>query len=125
MTRARAASFILRLGVTFAFLYPPLSALTDPYAWLGYFPHFLRGHVPDLVLLHAFGFLEVVIALWILSGRRIFVPATLATLLLLAIVLFDARDFQILFRDLAIAAAALSLAITAAPRRLAASPESN
>ena len=111
MNSQSLANFLLRLGVAFAFLYPPLSALTDPSSWLGYLPSFARGYVPDLVLLHAFGALEAVIAVWILSGKRIFVPSLAATVILLAIVVLNLRDFEVVFRDLSIAAMAAALAI--------------
>lgn len=104
---------LLRLGVAFAFLYPPINALSDPYSWLGYFPSFTRGFVPDMVLLHGFGLVEVVLALWILSNKKIFIPSLLATGILLGIILFDFQDFQIIFRDVTIAAAAAALAVGA------------
>lgn len=107
----RAAMMVLRIGVAFSFLYPPIDALLDPYSWLGYFPAFMRGYVPDMVLLHSFGIFEVVIALWILSGVRIRYPSIIAALVLCAIVFFDSNNFSVLFRDLSIAAAALSLAL--------------
>jgi len=123
MRNAIWADRILRLGVAFAFLYPPFSALSDPYSWLGYFPPaiklFAESHgIQDFVLLHGFGVVEVVLALWLLSGKKIYVPATLMALMLLAIVVFDADSFEILFRDLAIALAALSLAVGHWPRRV-------
>jgi hypothetical protein len=110
---ANSAHLILRIGVAFAFLFPPIDAIFNPYSWVGYFPSFMHGILPDLVMLHLFGTVEVVIALWILSGKRIFWPAALATLMLLAIVVFNAADFEVLFRDLAIAAESLSLTLGA------------
>ncbi len=115
MDRERVVDLVLRIGLAFAFLYPPLSALSDPYSWIGYFPTFMQGIVPDMALLHAFGVVEVVIALWLLSGWRVFWPACLALLMLLGIVVFNLRDFQILFRDVAIACMALALAVRHAP----------
>ncbi|MCE9541883.1 hypothetical protein K8R03_05005 [Candidatus Kaiserbacteria bacterium] len=112
MTRDSVSNIILRVGVAFAFLYPPIDALANPYSWIGYFPPFMHGYISDTVLLHSFGALEVVIALWILSGWRIFWPSLLATLMLLSIVIFDFNDFEVLFRDLSIAAAAAALAVT-------------
>jgi hypothetical protein len=117
--RQHLSEVLLRIGVAFAFLYPPINALSNPDSWLGYFPSFMRGFVPDLVLLHAFGALEVLIALWILSGWRIFAPSLLATVMLLAIVGFDYRNFEVIFRDLAIASASAALAVLNAPRRTA------
>lgn len=106
----KTAHLLLRIGVGFAFLYPPISAIFAPDSWIGYFPSFLLGIAPDLVLLHSFGLLEVAIALWILSGRRIFIPSTLASILLVSIVAFNLQNFEVVFRDLSIACTALALA---------------
>jgi hypothetical protein len=103
---------VVRIGVAFAFLYPAIDEIFDPYSWIGYFPKWVHGYVPDLVLLHSFGAVEVIIALWILWGRRIFWPSLVAVCILMAIVLSDFADFQILFRDMTIAAAALALAVS-------------
>ena len=108
---SRAMDIILRLGLAFAFLYPPIAALMDPYSWMGYLPQFVRGYAPDLVVLHVFGLLEIVIGIWILSGNKIFLPSLAALGVLIAIVLLNLQDFQIIFRDLSIAAIALALAI--------------
>ncbi|MBI5003924.1 hypothetical protein HZC00_02430 [Candidatus Kaiserbacteria bacterium] len=119
MNRDRVADLVLRAGVAFAFLYPPISAFVDPNAWIGYFPKFLLGFVPDPVLLHGFGSIEVIIALWILSGKRIFIPACIAMLMLVAITVFNLTSFQVVFRDLSIAAMALALAILHMPHKRA------
>jgi hypothetical protein len=113
------ADFLARFGLAFAFLYPPLDALLDPYTWVGYIPSFLRGIAPNMVLLHGFGLIEVALALWILSGRKIFIPSLLAAAILFAIVLFNltASDFQVLFRDVSIAFLALSLAAAHRPQK--------
>lgn len=106
---------LLKGGVAFAFLYPPIDALFHPEAWIGYFPQALHAAaaaagISDLVLLHSFGLIEAIIALWILFGRKVHIPATLALLVLLAIVFSDLADLQILFRDIAIALSAAALA---------------
>src|SRR3989344_9404318 len=109
------ANLVLRIGLAFAFLYPPINALFDPNAWIGYFPPIMRGIVLDMVLLHSFGLIEVVIALWILSGWRIFLPSVGAALMLISIVVMDFSEFQVVFRDLSIAAIAIALAIQNPP----------
>lgn len=111
MSTGKLPQIILRIGTAFAFLYPPVNALFDPYAWTGYFPPFVKGYVPDEVLLHGFGIVEVVIALWILSGWRVFWPSVAATAMLLGIVAFNLPNFQVLFRDLSIAAIPFALAV--------------
>lgn len=111
MLRDRTIRLLLRSGIAFAFLYPPINALFDPYTWLGYFPKFMHGILPDALLLHGFGAVEVALALWILSGKNIFIPSAVATLMLLAIVLFNLQDFQIVFRDVSLAAMSAALAL--------------
>lgn len=111
MNAENMANFALRIGLAFAFLYPPLNALVDPVSWIGYFPPFVKGFVPDLVLLHAFGIVEIVLAIWILSGWRIFWPSLAAAAMLLGIVVFNPGNFQVLFRDISLVALALALAM--------------
>ena len=110
------ADLVLRAGLAFAFLYPAVDEIFDPYSWFGYIPHFLVQaahsiHIPDMVLLHSFGALEVIIALWVLSGRKIFWPSAAAAFILAAIVITDLQDFQVIFRDVAIMAIAVALAM--------------
>ena len=111
MTLDKSALLVLRVGVAFAFLFPALNALVDPFAWIGYFPPFTRGIVSDTLLLHVFGAVEILLALWVLSGWRIFWPSAAMTAMLLGIVVFNPNEFQILFRDLSIAAMSFALAM--------------
>lgn len=114
----RTAQLLLRLGVAFAFLYPPVNAVIDPYSWVSYFPSFLRDlPIGEMVLLHIFGAVEVVIGLWILWGKRLFVPSVAAFVVLALIVLANLGDFQVLFRDISIAAMALALAVLNRPKQ--------
>ncbi len=117
MTRDSFADWVLRLGLAFAFLYPPLNALGDPNAWIGYFPQFTRGIIDDTLLLHVFGVVEVIIAAWILWGKYVFWPAAAASAMLVGIVVFNPSEFQVIFRDLSIASIALYLAIRHFPSR--------
>src|SRR3989344_445044 len=117
----RLADIVLRAGVAFSFLYPPVNALSDPNSWIGYFPQFVRElnasiGLSDLTLLHAFGVFEVLLALWILSGWKIFWPSLAAVGMFLGIVVFNTSQFTVLFRDLSIAAAALALALVHLPK---------
>lgn len=112
MRREQLAHGLLRTGAAFAFLYPPLAAVFDPVSWFSYFPHFIRAlPIDSLVLLHGFGAVEIVLALWVLSGWKIRVPAFLMTVILLAIVASNPAQMDIVFRDLSIAAVTLALAL--------------
>ena len=114
---------VLRAAAAFALLYPPISAWFEPDAWLGYVPGFARAAAAslgagDLVLLHSFGAVEIIIALWILSGQKIFWPSLAATATLLTIVVANFQEFPVLFRDLSIAGLTLGLALKNSPRNL-------
>lgn len=104
---------LLRIAVAVSFLYPPLSALIDPYSWIGYFPQFLMELAGDhqMLMLHVFGGVEVLLALWILFGKRIFIPSVIAAVMLFAIVLLNWNQMEVLFRDISIALAAIALAL--------------
>lgn len=123
---SRAAQWILRIGVAFAFAYPALNAVSNPDSWIGYFPQFLlTSGVPHEVLLHGFGVVEIILAVWILWGWRIEAPAAIATLMLVAIVVLNLTQFEVLFRDLSIAAASAALAADAWAKRKRAALEAS
>lgn len=109
----KAVEHILRAGLAFAFIYPAVAGYLNPFSWIGYFPEFLRDSVGnDTLLLNGFGSLEIAIALWTLSGWRIFVPSILAAVILVGIILFNAAQMDVIFRDVSILAIALALALT-------------
>lgn len=109
----RNPQLLLRIAIAGAFLYPAVAALMVPAAWLGYFPHFIIGIIPDAMLIIGWSLLEAVLALWILSGKNIFVPSLVAAILLFAIVVLNLSLIDIVFRDVALALVALYLALTA------------
>jgi uncharacterized membrane protein YphA (DoxX/SURF4 family) len=109
MQSKKLVSIILRVSLAFAFIYPAVSAVLDPSSWIGYFPPFLLGYIPDMVLLHSFGAAEVILALWLLWGWKAQIPAAVMALILLAIVVFNTAQFEITFRDLSIMGMAIAL----------------
>lgn len=106
---------LLRVGVAFALIYPAVSAFFTPDSWIGFFPPFVRdvlGSEATLeYALHLFGLLEVTLGVWILAGKKIFLPATIATLILFLIVVFNISLLDILFRDIPIMLMAMALAL--------------
>jgi hypothetical protein len=117
--RSTYPDILLRLGLAFAFLYPAIDAWFNPFTWLGYVPSFAYILWPwsHLVFLHLFGAAEILLALWVLSGWKIGVPSALMGFLLLLIVVVNPNQFEVVFRDLAIAAAAFALALRHLPHR--------
>jgi len=107
---------LLRIGLSFAFLYAALAAYITPTSWIGYFPQFMRSLAPsDTLLLNSFGIFEVAIGLWILSGKRIFIPSVAGALALAGIVIFNTSQMAVVFRDISIMF--MAIALTAAHYR--------
>lgn len=113
---SRSVDIFLRLGLALAFIFPALNAVFDPYAWVGYLPMFVRDFLPELLVLHVFGLIQVVLGIWILSGRYIFWPTVGAGGILILVLLFNLGEFQTLFRDVSVLFMALALAVMHRPR---------
>jgi uncharacterized membrane protein YphA (DoxX/SURF4 family) len=110
VTRASAAAWFLRVGLAFVFTYAAVTSLVDPAAAATYFPPQLPSDLVVDVLLPAFAAYEVALALVLLSGRHTYGAAVVAALTLAGIVVVNADAFGVLFRNVAIACAALALA---------------
>lgn len=115
--REKISSLILRLGLAFAFIYAGVAGFIDPNSWIGWFPPFARGFVPDTTLLAIWGVFEIVLALWILSGKNIFWPSLVASLSLAGLILTNLSQMDVIFRDVTILAVAVALAIANFPEK--------
>jgi uncharacterized membrane protein YphA (DoxX/SURF4 family) len=100
---------VLRLSLALAFLYPALSGFIAPQNWVGYFPPFLFDFASPEALLTFFGIFEVLLALWILSGRYAVWANSIAGALLALIVLFNFPQMNVVFRDISLIGLAIAL----------------
>lgn len=66
---------------------------------------------PAQLLLAVFSFYELVLSIWILSGKKTFYAAILAAATLVGIIVSNISQTDILFRDFAIFFAAAALAV--------------
>jgi hypothetical protein len=116
-TRERVVEILLRIGVAIAFIYPAVEASFYPNSWVGFFPPWMVENLPfsKEFLLHLFGASEIVIAVWILVGKRIFIPSMLAIVYLSSIVILNWKFMDLLFRDIAILVIPTVLAIQSYP----------
>jgi uncharacterized membrane protein YphA (DoxX/SURF4 family) len=104
--------------LAFAFAYAAISAFITPSAWVGYLPGFVFDlPIPATTLLALFGVGEIILALWLLSGRQTFIASVIAFFLLIAIPVLHLEQMSILFRDVALAMVALALAVWNWPYR--------
>lgn len=105
------STLLLRIALAFVFFYPAYGFWKHPADWLGYVPVFVKNvGIPESTLLLLLAAFHLILAMWLLSGWRIFAPAIVATLFLFGIVYFNFNQLNILFRDISIALAALALA---------------
>ncbi len=112
MTKENFAWALIRIGVAFSFIYAAIAGFVEPDAWIGYFPPFAQNIFTNSnLLLDIFGVVQIVIALWILSNKKIFLPSLAATFLLLGIIVFNWGAMDIMFRDVSIMFAALALVV--------------
>lgn len=116
---SKTSSLLIRISLAFAFLYPAYGFWKHADAWIGYIPSFVKeatilasmGISQNILLLLIGGF-HVIIALWILSGWRIFIPSLVIALFLISIVYFNQNQLNVLFRDISLALVALALAFS-------------
>lgn len=111
MNNQKTALFLVRLGVAFAFVYAAISGFISPQDWIGYFPAFMQNILPGTGIVAVWGIVELILGLWILSGKRIFIPSLLAALAMIGVILFNFAQMDVLFRDVSIALAAAGLAV--------------
>lgn len=106
------ALFVLRLAIAFTFVYAGISGFINPSNWIGYFPTWLvLPGISAETLLIVWGIFEILLGAWILFGRKIFIPSVIAALLLFGITALNFIQIEVLFRDIGLGLAALSLAI--------------
>ena len=104
-------SFFLRSGIAIVFIYAAISAFLNPLAWAGYVPSFVQSIIPVNIFLHMHSIGNIIIGLWLLSGRKTFYASIVSSLALFFIVIFNITSLDIIFRDIAILFASIALAI--------------
>lgn len=105
------ASFFLRLGLAFSFAYAAVSGFMAPEMWIGFLPQWAGAIASPRTLLVVFGAYELLLAGFLVMGIRRFETAILAGLTLVAITAANFGVFDVTFRDVSLALAALALAI--------------
>lgn len=109
MKNERLISFLLRIGIAIAFLYAAIAAFLDPFSWIGFLPAWIDSIIPRGALLSLFSLYEILLALWLLSGKMSFHAAMVSSATMGAIIVFNISSLDILFRDVPILFAALAL----------------
>lgn len=111
MQNAKLVHILLRVSIASVFLYAAVATTLQPDVWIWYMPALLRDHFPHQLLLGGFSFYEVVLSLWVLSGKQTFYAASLASLTLIGIIVANLQVLDVVFRDFAIFFASTALAV--------------
>jgi uncharacterized membrane protein YphA (DoxX/SURF4 family) len=118
-SREKIAWLVLRIGVALPLLYAAFGSLTNPNDWIGYFPGFIQSLAPAKFLLVGHAIFTGILALWLLSGKKIFLPSILAALFATGIIITNWNELEIVFRDITLVAAGIALALHAySPKRI-------
>ncbi len=120
----RSTSWLLALGLAFVFGYAAVSAFVSPATYRAYLPSFLPlpSQSTTDMLLRLFALYETGLAIGVLTRRFRHCAALLAAATLAAIVAVNGDAFEVLFRNVAIALAALALAQLSPSRHKVVSP---
>jgi hypothetical protein len=119
MNREAIVKLTLRIALVWGLLYPACSAFIHPIDWIGFFPHFLRGHfIPDAVLLGISSIVDILLAAWFVYGRYLFIPSAFSTLWFGLIFLFNFNLLELNYANLSLAIISLALAFWTYPRVL-------
>jgi len=108
---SQAAALVLRLGLAFIFAYAGIASFLSPLEWTGYLPSFVGALVPATLAVQLMAFVEVVLAVWLVSGVYLFYASIASTVLLAGITVANLGLLVITFRDVGLVAAALALTL--------------
>lgn len=113
MERKNLISFFLRLAISIPFLYAAMAAFLTPESWIGFLPGWIGLIMPVEIALSAFSIYQIVLSLWLLSGKWLQYSSPLASVTLLGITIFNLGALDIVFRDVGLLLAAVSLILLA------------
>jgi hypothetical protein len=109
MDNNRLATVLLRIGLAFVLVYASVEIYIHPENFLKYIPKLILQSVPINHFLDSFGIIEVMLAVWLLSGWKGHYPSFLCVLMMVGIVAFNMEHFNVLFRNVAIAFGGMAL----------------
>ena len=107
------AKVLLGVGLAFVFAYAGISSLQQPLEWIAYVPHVLTHTVSATTAIRVIAVVELVLALWLLSGKYAKYAALVSAVMLIGIVVSNFGQMLITFRDVGLVFMALALFVSA------------
>jgi uncharacterized membrane protein YphA (DoxX/SURF4 family) len=111
-SKQKWVALLLRVGLASVFAYAAISSFVTPSDWVGFLPRFALHIGSTEVLLKLFSSFEIMLALWLLSGKLVKYAALVSAVLLAGIVVLNPKLLPITFRDVGLAFAAAALWFT-------------
>ena len=107
--------YILKIGLAFTLLYAGIAALLHPLDWIGFVPSWVTSFgITRELALRGHSFVEIILAVWLLTHWQKKLAAGLIAADILVIILingFGRSVFPVTFRDVGLLAIALYLAL--------------
>ena len=110
-SKKKWASFFLRMGIAFSFIYVGVMAFSNPSSWIGFIPLFIENFISRGSFLIIHGIFNLLLGVWLLSNWKIFYASLISVFILFSIFIFNLNSFDIVFRDISILLAAIALGI--------------
>jgi len=111
MDRKELAVFFLRAGLAFALIYVGISTFVNPNFWIGFVPSAVEIILSKEMFLRIHGAFDILLGFWFVINKRIEYAALLTALSMFAIIAFNYKALDVIFRDITIFFAALALAV--------------
>ncbi len=103
---------LLRLGLAFPLLFAAVIAFYNPLLWADYIPDTVSFlPVNEITVIYLLGLIDAFLGFWILWGKRLLFPSVASAVLFGAIILSNADNFTVVFRDIASLSIAVVLAV--------------
>lgn len=111
MEHQKYASLSLRIGIAVTFAYAALASFRNLENWIGFFPSFMLNIIPETILLTSFSAVEIILAIWLLSGKWTLYAALVSAALFLGITVTNLGVLDLVFRDVGLGFAAIALTV--------------
>lgn len=109
--RGYLAPLLLRAGLATVLAYAAIASIVSPNDWIGYVPIFVRDIIPATTALSILAIIQLIVALWLLSGIYVRLAALVTAALLAGIIVSNFNLLAITFRDIGLLFAALALVV--------------
>lgn len=104
------STHILQFGIAFVFIYAAIQIFLNPQGFVHYTPEIIFDFVSVNTFMYTFATLEILLSIWIISGKKMMYPSLITAGIMALVVLFNLDMFIVLFRNVAIMCGALALA---------------